>query len=102
MLLETVRVEVTKTLMQAKVRMPTLEEYIASQRAMEMKELHDLPEGMIREQDHADTLAGLNKNGPARNVMNPDDPSTWINTPRNAPCPCGSGKKYKHCHGQAG
>jgi len=20
-------------------------------------------------------------------------------TPRNAPCPCGSGKKYKHCHG---
>jgi preprotein translocase subunit SecA len=24
---------------------------------------------------------------------------TWANTPRNAPCPCGSGKKYKHCHG---
>ncbi|MEM9739834.1 MAG: preprotein translocase subunit SecA [Pseudomonadota bacterium] len=23
----------------------------------------------------------------------------WSNTPRNAPCPCGSGKKYKHCHG---
>ena len=22
-------------------------------------------------------------------------------TPRNAPCPCGSGKKYKHCHGRA-
>jgi len=20
--------------------------------------------------------------------------------PRNAPCPCGSGKKYKHCHGK--
>ncbi|OAN43746.1 preprotein translocase subunit SecA [Magnetospirillum moscoviense] len=27
------------------------------------------------------------------------DPSTWGDTPRNAPCPCGSGKKYKHCHG---
>ncbi len=24
----------------------------------------------------------------------------WARTPRNAPCPCGSGKKYKHCHGQ--
>ncbi|MEM1036915.1 MAG: preprotein translocase subunit SecA [Pseudomonadota bacterium] len=24
---------------------------------------------------------------------------SWKNTPRNAPCPCGSGKKYKHCHG---
>jgi preprotein translocase subunit SecA len=29
------------------------------------------------------------------------DPSTWADTPRNAPCPCGSGKKYKHCHGAA-
>jgi preprotein translocase subunit SecA len=28
------------------------------------------------------------------------DPATWVNTPRNAPCPCGSGKKYKHCHGK--
>ncbi|HYZ22702.1 MAG TPA: preprotein translocase subunit SecA [Rhodopila sp.] len=24
----------------------------------------------------------------------------WGQTPRNAPCPCGSGKKYKHCHGR--
>ncbi len=24
----------------------------------------------------------------------------WAKTPRNAPCPCGSGKKYKHCHGK--
>jgi preprotein translocase subunit SecA len=29
----------------------------------------------------------------------PGDPSTWGGTPRNALCPCGSGKKYKHCHG---
>jgi preprotein translocase subunit SecA len=28
------------------------------------------------------------------------DPSTWKDTPRNAPCPCGSGKKFKHCHGK--
>lgn len=25
----------------------------------------------------------------------------WEKTPRNAPCPCGSGKKYKQCHGAA-
>jgi preprotein translocase subunit SecA len=30
----------------------------------------------------------------------PDDPSTWGRVGRNEPCPCGSGKKYKHCHGQ--
>jgi len=29
----------------------------------------------------------------------PNDPSTWGRVARNEPCPCGSGKKYKHCHG---
>ena len=27
-------------------------------------------------------------------------PDTWGKVPRNAPCPCGSGKKYKQCHGK--
>ncbi|MEY2759255.1 MAG: hypothetical protein RIR33_3033 [Pseudomonadota bacterium] len=26
-------------------------------------------------------------------------PASWASTPRNAPCPCGSGKRYKNCHG---
>jgi preprotein translocase subunit SecA len=29
-----------------------------------------------------------------------NDPSSWGNPGRNAPCPCGSGKKFKHCHGE--
>ncbi|MFS4581580.1 preprotein translocase subunit SecA [Phaeobacter sp. C3_T13_0] len=29
-----------------------------------------------------------------------DDPSTWGNPSRNDKCPCGSGKKFKHCHGK--
>ncbi len=33
-------------------------------------------------------------------AVDPSDPSTWGNSPRNAPCPCGSGKKFKHCHGR--
>jgi preprotein translocase subunit SecA len=32
--------------------------------------------------------------------IDPNDPSTWGKVSRNAPCPCGSGKKYKHCHGR--
>ena len=32
-------------------------------------------------------------------TLDPEDPTTWGKVPRNAPCPCGSGKKYKHCHG---
>jgi preprotein translocase subunit SecA len=35
-------------------------------------------------------------------VMDPDDPSTWGKVARNSACPCGSGKKFKHCHGQLG
>jgi preprotein translocase subunit SecA len=30
---------------------------------------------------------------------NPDDPTSWGKVGRNEACPCGSGKKYKHCHG---
>ncbi|MET0744696.1 MAG: preprotein translocase subunit SecA, partial [Microvirga sp.] len=30
----------------------------------------------------------------------PNDPTTWGRVGRNEPCPCGSGKKFKHCHGQ--
>jgi preprotein translocase subunit SecA len=33
-------------------------------------------------------------------ALDPKDPSTWGKVARNAPCPCGSGKKYKHCHGR--
>jgi preprotein translocase subunit SecA len=35
----------------------------------------------------------------AQAAPNPADPSTWGKVQRNALCPCGSGKKYKHCHG---
>ena len=38
----------------------------------------------------------------SRNTPQASDTSTtWNGTSRNAPCPCGSGKKYKHCHGAA-
>jgi len=36
--------------------------------------------------------------GTAPRLAGPAAP--WARTPRNAPCPCGSGKKYKHCHGR--
>lgn len=32
-------------------------------------------------------------------VRDPEDESTWGKVGRNEPCPCGSGKKFKHCHG---
>jgi preprotein translocase subunit SecA len=37
---------------------------------------------------------------PKKVEFNQEDPSTWGKIPRNAPCPCGSGDKFKHCHGK--
>ena len=36
----------------------------------------------------------------AAGAFDPAEPATWGKVSRNAPCPCGSGKKYKHCHGK--
>ena len=34
--------------------------------------------------------------------VDPSRPETWGSTPRNGLCPCGSGRKYKYCHGRIG
>lgn len=34
--------------------------------------------------------------------IDPNDPTTWGKVGRNDDCPCGSGKKYKFCHGKIG
>ena len=44
-----------------------------------------LPDGLSAEQRQALPVSSL--------------PEGWENAGRNAPCPCGSGKKFKHCHG---
>jgi preprotein translocase subunit SecA len=36
----------------------------------------------------------------AQVARDPNDPETWGKVGRNEACPCGSGKKYKHCHGK--
>jgi preprotein translocase subunit SecA len=66
------------------------------------------------EETHIDPLTGENEVAdedaapwqPARNgraaaaQIDPKNPATWGKVGRNEPCPCGSGKKYKHCHGR--
>ena len=46
----------------------------------------------------APMLAG-NGNG-AQTARNANDPTSWGKVGRNEACPCGSGKKFKHCHGK--
>ncbi|TIL41884.1 preprotein translocase subunit SecA [Mesorhizobium sp.] len=45
---------------------------------------------LVRQETHA-TVAPENRD--------PQNPATWGKVGRNEACPCGSGKKYKHCHG---
>jgi preprotein translocase subunit SecA len=40
------------------------------------------------------------RNGGPAPARNPQDPTSWGKVGRNEPCPCGSGKKFKHCHGR--
>ncbi len=47
----------------------------------------------------AATLARAGITAPAAE-RNPNDPSSWGKVGRNEVCPCGSGKKFKHCHGK--
>ncbi|MCE8513166.1 preprotein translocase subunit SecA [Ruegeria pomeroyi] len=48
----------------------------------------------------AEAVAEAKASGDARPGFVEDDPSTWGNPSRNDLCPCGSGKKFKHCHGR--
>jgi preprotein translocase subunit SecA len=48
----------------------------------------------------AETLARAGITPKPAAERNPGDPSSWGKVGRNEPCPCGSGKKYKHCHGR--
>ena len=84
----------------------------AAPRPPVMFESHPEPEHLIGDA----ALPGARANGdvalaepaPARiavqpyraEEIDPNRPQTWSATPRNAPCPCGSGKKYKYCHGK--
>ena len=57
------------------------------------------PEGAPPTPPVQGVLAGAARSAAAGDAFDPDKPETWGKIARNAPCPCGSGKKFKHCHG---
>ncbi len=56
------------------------------------------------EMSYADATLSPAMAGSAQRVAerDPKNPATWGKVGRNEVCPCGSGKKYKHCHGRFG
>lgn len=56
---------------------------------------HQTPDQVVGEPSVSQTSSVT----PIKRDFDKNDPTTWGKVQRNAPCPCGSGKKYKHCHG---
>jgi len=50
--------------------------------------------------DRAEAEAEAEASGDPLPGFDENDPATWGNPSRNDKCPCGSGKKFKHCHGR--
>ncbi|HEY2071570.1 MAG TPA: preprotein translocase subunit SecA [Rhizomicrobium sp.] len=90
-LLAKMRVETVRQLLQIQVNIgeapPSLD-----QQALPPMQLH-----------HVNPLTGEDEADPALayadQPVDPNNPNTWGKVQRNAPCPCGSGRKFKHCHG---
>jgi len=68
-----------------------------------MKEIHESPVNLLSGQREESTMPAPDKPTTfsyGNQAVDPNDPNTWGKISRNDPCPCGSGKKYKHCHGK--
>jgi preprotein translocase subunit SecA len=76
--------------------MPSLEELRQVQKMQESRFDPALAAGVEKEIESIHTPV---RNHVAPAERNPNDPNTWGKVARNDVCPCGSGKKYKHCHG---
>ena len=94
-MLDSLREDVSKQL--GKVRPMTeeeqkamLQQMAAQQAAMARAAEAALPQQGTAPVDPEAAIEGFDEN----------DPTTWGNPGRNDPCPCGSGKKFKHCHGR--
>jgi preprotein translocase subunit SecA len=61
-------------------------------------ESHEQVSALASEQKPEYGAATVRSNKPSDHI-DPNDPGTWGKVSRNEACPCGSGKKYKHCHG---
>ncbi|KER03159.1 preprotein translocase subunit SecA [Photorhabdus temperata] len=88
-MLESLKYEVISTLSKVQVRLPEEVEALEQQRRAEAERLarqqqlsHEVEKGALMSKTEAQIASGARKVG------------------RNDPCPCESGKKYKHCHGR--
>ncbi len=100
-MLDSLRTEVTQKLGQIRPMTEEEQQQILSQMqerqaaaqvnaAQAAEENSEAPASTAAAASGSTAVAGFDEN----------DPSTWGTPARNDECPCGSGKKFKHCHGK--
>ena len=103
-MLSSLRERVISVLSHVELQIMPTQEMFQPRQSFDMVETRDDP-AFALEGAEAAPAAGLPPPEPLRRrqaaaTVDPDDPATWGRVPRNAPCPCQSGRKYKHCHGK--
>jgi preprotein translocase subunit SecA len=82
--------------------------YVMHVQVVQQEAMQPLVQNLLQSKSDAQSPLGGATPQAALNAVqqasSPSQPRTivndaWSKTPRNAPCPCGSGKKFKMCHG---
>ncbi len=100
-MLDSLRERVTLLLAHVELQV-TPSDDVLQPREQEMHESRQDPALRGSDDDHAPeqpnsvTVMSRRQDG----QIDPNDPATWGRVQRNAICPCGTGKKFKHCHGK--
>jgi len=95
-LLDSLRTEVTQKLGQIRPMSPEEQQQLVAQMQAQQAAAAKAQEDNI---ERATSSPGGTGATPRAGFVE-DDPTTWGNPSRNDACPCGSGKKFKHCHGK--
>jgi len=102
-MLNKLRESVTQTLSLVEIKTdPAILDALEDQHEQQMNEGRMDPAMMGTPRQNAGVGRQASEVKPFPNKMEFDaaDQSTWGKIPRNSPCPCGSGKKFKQCHGK--
>ncbi len=92
-LLDSLRADVTEKLAQIRPMSPEEQQKLVAQMREQQKAAADATT------ERATSSPGGTGATPREGFVE-DDPTTWGTPARNDACPCGSGKKFKHCHGR--
>jgi len=101
-MLATLRERVTTVLCHVELRIAPPEDLLPQP---PQREMHETREDPALQMADAGDVGGGNGTSTARarqtaRTADPADPASWGRVSRNALCPCGSGRKFKHCHGK--